>query len=242
MRCSLANAVLLAGLSLPLCLYAQPRGGAHSSFSHSGGGYHSYPVASRPRPLPRSAGSATSNASSRGFTFPPVTGSSLINPTEASCLLNPSFSGSYYCRQYFPRGASLGFEPVYPYWFPTTGYETDQPATSAPEPQQDPQLAAQVGNLASEVEMMREDQAQRDFRGAPAAAPPVAVEEKPPTTLFVYRDGHQVEVQNYAILGKTLWVFSDKVTRRVPLSDLDLSATERANEARGVDFAAPAPQ
>ena len=240
MRCSLANAVLLACLSVPLSLYAQPRGGARPSFSRSAGGYHSYPVASRERPLPRPARSATSNASSRGIAFPPVTGSSLINPTQASCLLNPSFSGSYYCRQYFPRGASLGFEPVYPAWFPTVGNETEQGAASAPEPEQDPQLAAQLGNLAGEVEMMREDQAQRDFRGAPA--PPAAVEEKPPATLFVYRDGHQVEVQNYAILGKTLWVFSEKATRRVPLADLDLAATERANEARGIDFNAPAQQ
>ena len=242
MRSSLANAVLVAGLSVPLCLCAQPRGAPHSSFSRSGGSYHSYPVASRPRPLPRSARSVTSNASYRGITFPPVAGSSLINPGEASCLLNPSFSGSYYCRQYFPRGASLGYEPVFPYWIPTTGYETDQPGPPAPEPEQDPQLAAQVGNLASEVEMMREDQAQRDFRGAPSAQSPAAAEEKPPATLFVYRDGHQMEVQNFAILGKTLWVFSDKVTRRVPLTDLDLAATERVNEARGVEFAAPDPQ
>ncbi|MGO8816702.1 MAG: hypothetical protein ACLQVG_18855 [Terriglobia bacterium] len=136
----------------------------------------------------------------------------------------------------------MGFEPVYPGWFPTVGYETDQPAPSTPEPEQDPQLAAQVGNLAGEVEMMREDEAQRDWRGAPAAESPGEAEEKPPATLFVYRDGHQAEVQNYAILGNTLWVFSDKITRRVPLADLDLAATQRANEARGVDFAAPAQQ
>jgi len=237
MRCSLANAVFLACLSVPLSLYAQPRGGGHSSFSRSGGGYHSHTVA--PRPLAGRASSGTSHASSLRIPFAPLTGSSLINPGEASCLLNPSFAGSYYCRQYFPRGASLGFEPVYPGWFPTVGYETDQPAPSTAEPEQDSQLAAQVGNLAGEVEMMREDQAQRDLRGAPAAQSPREAEEKPPATLFVYRDGHQAEVQNYAILGNTLWVFADKATRRVPLADLDLAATQRANEARGVDFAAP---
>ena len=70
----------------------------------------------------------------------------------------------------------------------------------------------------------------------------MATEEKPPATLLVYRDGHQVEVQDYAILGKTLWVFSDQRMQQVPLADLDLAATERVNGARGVDFGAPGPQ
>ena len=116
------------------------------------------------------------------------------------------------------------------------------PAGSA-EPEQDAQLAAQVGNLATEVEMMREDQAQRRSRGVPSAEPPAATEEKPPTTLFVYRDGHQMEVQNYAILGNTLWVFSDQRNAARSRSPISTSrATKRVNEERGVDFAAPDPQ
>jgi hypothetical protein len=86
--------------------------------------------------------------------------------------------------------------------------------------------------------MMREDQAVHASRGAPAE-PPAGAEQKPPTTLLVYRDGHQVEVQEYAIQGQTLWVFSDQATRRVPLADLDLAATERLNGERGVEFVPP---
>ena len=70
----------------------------------------------------------------------------------------------------------------------------------------------------------------------------MGAKEKPPATLLVYRDGHQMEVQNYAILGKTLWIFSDQSTRRVPLADLDLASTQRVNGERGVDFVAPDPQ
>jgi hypothetical protein len=126
---------------------------------------------------------------------------------------------------------------------PTGGYEeTEQPPPPVAEPEPENQLAAQVGNLAAEVEMMREDQALRDSRGAAPAEPPAAAEEKPPATLLVYRDGHQMEVQDYAILGKTLWVFSAQTTRQVPLADLDLAATERVNGDRGVNFVAPAPQ
>lgn len=122
------------------------------------------------------------------------------------------------------------------------GNQTEESAPPAAEPEQDSQLAAQVGNLAAEVEMMRADQAWRDSRSAPSSEPSMAGEEKPPTTLFVYRDGHQMEVQNYAILGKTLWVFSDQRTRQVPLADLDLAATQRVNGERGVDFVAPDPK
>jgi hypothetical protein len=171
-----------------------------------------------------------------------MTGTSLINFGQSACLLNPSYSGSLYCRQFYSGRPGFGVEPVYPYWLPSMGYGTDQSATPAPEPEQDNQLAAQVGNLATEVELMREDQALRDSRGAPSVEPFMGAEEKPPTTLLVYRDGHQVEVQDYAILGKTLWVFSDQMTRRVPLADLDLAATQRVNGERGVDFVSPDPQ
>ncbi len=238
MRSLLASAAITAGLLVPLCLYAQPRGAAHSSFSGFRGSYRSYSVAPRTPPRPWPARTPTSRSSYFHVAFPPVTGSSLINPGEASCLLNPSYSGSFYCRQYFPRGPYLGFEPVYPYWFPTPGYESDQPAPEAAEPEPDP-LAAQVGNLTAEVEMLREDQALRDSRGARAPQSPAASEEKLPTTLLVYRDGHQVEVQDYAILGKTLWVFSDQTTRQVPLADLDLAATQHVMESAASNSTPP---
>jgi hypothetical protein len=57
---------------------------------------------------------------------------------------------------------------------------------------------------------------------------------------LIYRDGHKTEIENYAILGKTLWIFTDQRTRQVPLADLDLAATQRANDDRGVEFVAPA--
>jgi hypothetical protein len=158
--------------------------------------------------------------------------------------LNPSYSGSFYCRQYYGYGTpSLGVEPVYPYWFPSVGYGSDQSAApAAAEPSdQDVQLASEVGSLATEVAMLRQDQAMRDARNAPPGPPPPPeAEAKLPSTILVYRDGHQTEVENYAIQGKTLWVFSSQTTRQIPLTDLDVAATRRVNQERGVDFAAPA--
>jgi len=119
------------------------------------------------------------------------------------------------------------------------GYENEQPAPPAAQPEPDNQLAVQVDNLTQEVELMREDQALRNSGGGPPPEPSAAPEVNVPTTLLVYRDGHQMEAQNYAILGTTVWVFSDHMTRRVRLADLDLAATERVNEKRGVDFVIP---
>jgi hypothetical protein len=99
------------------------------------------------------------------------------------------------------------------------------------------QLAAQVGNLAVEVERMREDQAARDL--APPPENPPAPPAEAAKTLLIYRDGRRVEVQNYAIQGQSLWVFTSQGSHRVPLADLDLKATKQSNEERGVDFLPP---
>jgi hypothetical protein len=67
----------------------------------------------------------------------------------------------------------------------------------------------------------------------PAAAP------EQPQTVLVFKDGHQVEVENYAIVGSTLYDFSEGHRRKIPLSDLDLGATTKQNDARGIDFQVP---
>jgi len=52
--------------------------------------------------------------------------------------------------------------------------------------------------------------------------------------MLVFRDQHKLEVRNYAIVGQTLWSFGGQRTEKIPLSDLDLPATQKANEERGV--------
>ncbi|HLK34289.1 MAG TPA: hypothetical protein VKT29_14440 [Terriglobales bacterium] len=60
-----------------------------------------------------------------------------------------------------------------------------------------------------------------------------------PTSVLVFRDGHQLEVENYAIVGDMLYDFTPGHPRKVPLSQLDLDATVKANDDRGVDFVLP---
>jgi hypothetical protein len=66
---------------------------------------------------------------------------------------------------------------------------------------------------------------------------PVAAQ---PSTVLVFKDGHQSDVLNYAIVGDTLFDFVARRTRKILLADLDLPATRKANDDRGVDFQIPA--
>jgi hypothetical protein len=74
----------------------------------------------------------------------------------------------------------------------------------------------------------------------PAAAvlPPEPVVSQP-STVVVFRDGHQTELQNYAIVGDTLFDLTDNRSHKIQLADLDLAATRKANDARGVEFQVP---
>jgi len=76
---------------------------------------------------------------------------------------------------------------------------------------------------------------------APARPRPEQTSEALPPTVLLFRDQRKKEVQNYAIVGQTLWIFSQQHTEKIPLSDLDLPATEKANNDRGVDFRVPVP-
>lgn len=54
-----------------------------------------------------------------------------------------------------------------------------------------------------------------------------------------FRDKHIQEVQNYAIVGSTLWILNEQRAIKVPLSSLDIDATTKLNDERGIDFSLP---
>jgi hypothetical protein len=66
------------------------------------------------------------------------------------------------------------------------------------------------------------------------APTPVPVEDKTPATVFIFKDGHQMETRNYAIMGGTLFDFSSKVLRKIQMEEIDSAATLKANDDRGV--------
>jgi hypothetical protein len=55
-----------------------------------------------------------------------------------------------------------------------------------------------------------------------------------PAAVFIFKDGHQVETRNFAIMGQTLYDFSSSSLKKLQLSDLDAAATVKANDDRGI--------
>jgi hypothetical protein len=60
-----------------------------------------------------------------------------------------------------------------------------------------------------------------------------------PATVFVFKDGHKIETQNYAIQGQTLFDFSNNHLTKVKLTELDLDATKKANDELGITVKLP---
>ncbi len=115
------------------------------------------------------------------------------------------------------------------------GYGYDDPQAAAVN--QD-MLGQQVDRLTAEVQDMRSQQAQQQ------SAPPAAPARKPddsdaqndvPVTL-VLQSGQQVQVKNYAVANGVFWDFSRHPAQKIPVSAINVAASEKATAANGGDF------
>lgn len=98
-----------------------------------------------------------------------------------------------------------------------------------------------AGDIAATNDSDAESMAAASEPPATEAAPAPSQPAQPQDpSVLVFRDGHQLEIQNYAIVGDMLYDFTPGHLRKVPLSQLDLAATRKANDERGVDFSLPA--
>jgi hypothetical protein len=78
------------------------------------------------------------------------------------------------------------------------------------------------------------------YAGAPvSASAPVADE---PALTLIFSDGHQQSIRNYALTSNYLLVLDNAGSgrqQRIPLSALNLPATEQAAQSAGLDFTPP---
>jgi uncharacterized small protein (DUF1192 family) len=94
----------------------------------------------------------------------------------------------------------------------------------------------QIDRLNDEVARLRAERVQGGLGNAAPQPPPTHI---PANTIFVFRDHRREEIQDYAIVGKTLWMFTEQRARKVPIAELDVPATTKANEDRGIVFRLP---
>src|SRR5262249_32651254 len=102
------------------------------------------------------------------------------------------------------------------------------------------QMSDEIARLSDEVTRLREElQYRPSVPPAPVEARPPAPPEPAKPTVLVFRDKRTQEVNNYAIVGQTLWVLTEQRARKIALAELDLPATAKLNDERGVDFRVP---
>lgn len=106
-------------------------------------------------------------------------------------------------------------------------------------------LSSQLGDLSLQLQDLRDqnESLRSELEDSRALSPPSPVPSaatNAPTTILVFNDGHQRAIQNYAIVGQTLWILSDTRSTKVPLAELNLNQTIKTNEDRGVEFLGPA--
>lgn len=134
--------------------------------------------------------------------------------------------GRFGHRSYFPIGISMPAYVPYTQYVAVEG-DDDYSYSRGPIYDQDAYDSATVSKRSQD----------REPAPAPAAAEPVPDQ---PSTVLVFKDGHKAEVENYAIVGDTLFELTGGRTRKILLADLDLPATQKANDDLGVDFQVPA--
>jgi hypothetical protein len=136
----------------------------------------------------------------------------------------------------------LGFVPLFDNFDFGSTY-ADQTAPPPP-PGPDPaamSMAEQIGELRGELNQLRQqEQFPPQQMGLMPPANDTTAQPAEPATVIVLRNGQQLETKNYAVMDQTLWNFSAKPLQKIPLSSINIPASEKANADRGVDFSAVA--
>jgi hypothetical protein len=83
----------------------------------------------------------------------------------------------------------------------------------------------------------KKQQPSRDDEPDSAATP--KEEDRTPPAVFIFKDGHQIETRNFAIMGQSLFDFSSKTLRKIQLDEIDSAATLKANDDRGISVKLP---
>jgi hypothetical protein len=156
----------------------------------------------------------------------------------------PFFNCCFHRHRFFHHGLFVGIPwgfygyPGAYYSYSADTYSSRDSAEYSALYQQNQELARELDRLSDEVGRLRDEQQSRYAAPGPRPEAESKPEPREPTVL-VFRDKHKQEVENYAIVGQTLWIFSEQRATKVPLSSLDVDATSKANYERGVEFRVP---
>ena len=143
-------------------------------------------------------------------------------------------------HHHYNNGLAWGVPVYYPY---APGYMTDpdsDPPADANDQQGGPTIFDRNGGGPIPRPAMNYYPSPRNSANAANAQADAAPAEDQPQTLLVFKDGHEDQVQNYAVVGNTLYDLSPGRHRKIALADLDLKATAQQNDDMGISFQLPA--
>lgn len=177
-------------------------------------------------------------------------------PNQPPCCINPPFPANpnpplfprrhhHNSGQFFPGGGTV-YVP-YPVAVESDGYD---PAADARQQQDDenyrggPTIFDRRGPGTpapsfTDAYAQRTSRAPAEAESTPASPAPDASVPDQPQTVLMFKDGHQLEVQNYAVVGDMLYELTPGRHHKIAIADLDLSATTKQNDERGIDFRLP---
>ncbi len=241
--------------------------GGHASFGGShGGGFSGGHVSSGMRSGPVGSRSFSGPSSQRSFSSQPFLHDGFRNHSfnhtgfnhtgfnhgvQGNHIYIHSYGFRNPCYGYACRGYGWGYGWPWAYgayydpwlWNSDSSYDNDYYNNLAAANQMN-QQSLDEQQMRRQEEQDGDQDAYADRSYAPprdsATSEPQGASIIPPTVL-VFRDQHKEEVHNYAIVGQTLWNFSSQRTEKIPLAYLDLPATTKANDDRGVTFRVPGP-
>lgn len=214
------------------------------------GGFHFRPAApGRITPF-RPQGRPGSHSGHIGLTFGFGHGNFPFGVHPDNRCFSDAFFDPFFCTRTPTRFSSFvpfsSFLPFASYPYYSMPLYDDSSYSYSRNTEQVERANAQVSDLNNQIEQLREElERMREQQSSPREAlhplPPAddAKEELPVSTTLVFRDGRRSQVENYAVVGNTLWVFNDQRRTKIPIAELDLKATQQVNEDRGVDFAIP---
>jgi hypothetical protein len=159
---------------------------------------------------------------------------------------NRPYRGYGYSRGGWAYAAPYYYIPLGDYGY---GYDYDYVGGGGPDLYSGPPIGPNDPTLhiiAEQPPTWSYRGARDDTQAEVTPPPPTVSEQTSPVheakplepTILVFRDGHHQEVTNYAIMGQTVYVLDDR-TLKIPLANLDVDATVKANDDRGMEFKVP---
>lgn len=186
---------------------------------------------------------AWGQARGTGFSHPPVVNPGFSGFGTTTTGFNTKFPRRPFSGSPIVFYSDLGYEPIYPQ---PVSVVVVQPPAPAATPVAEP-VHVPAKPLLLELQGDRWVQLEHFQMSGAAARYPSKTElqqNRPTETLLIFRDGRAESTGGYAVIGDALYEqtnywSSGSWTKKIPLADLDLAATTKANQERGVVFKLP---